>query len=382
MTRVGTQKKIAIPYGCNKLNYGSMLQAYALKEYIQDHFGYQCDFLWKKGGLIKYSNIRLEKIASMLSIAASHPSTIAPISKLICGTIFHRKEAKLFTAGTKRLYDDFKKTHYNIIICSDKELRVRALDYYKMVICSDQLWNSYDYYVDKMYYLRFCPEEKRVSYSTSMGSDTLSYWNRKTVSKYIREIPFVSVREQSAVDICNREIGIRATLVSDPTLLLDKETWKRKLGVIEKQSEPYCLAYFLREPSEAALSAIASMKENMPVKVLPYPYEAGGSSEIAGPREFVELLMNAGFVLTDSYHGTLFSINFEKPFITFLRPLQKRNENTRFDSIGQVLGVRERFATGEEWKKIIEMPMDFIHISAKRKAFVEKSQLYLEEALK
>jgi len=382
MTETAISKKVAIPYGCNKLNYGSMLQAYALKEYIQDHFGYQCDFLWKKGGLIKYSNIRFEKIASMLSIAMSHPSTVKPVSKLIYGTIFHRKEVTHFSSETKRLYDEFKKTHYNIILCSEKELRAKTEDYYKMVICSDQLWNSYDYYVDKMYYLRFCPKEKRVSYATSMGSDTLSYWNRKKVTKYIREIPFVSVREQSAVDICEQEIGVKATLVSDPTLLLDKGTWKRKLDVSEYHGEKYCLAYFLKQPSDAALEAIGFFKSRMPVKVIPYPYEAGGEAESAGPKEFIELLNGAEYVLTDSYHGTLFSTNFEKQFITFIRPLQKRNENTRFDNITQILGIGERFATGEEWKKIIGTPIDYSRVSEIKKSFVENSRSYLEEALK
>ena len=382
MTGTIVSKRIAIPYGCNKLNYGSMLQAYALKEYIQDRFGYQCDFLWKKGGLIKYSNIRFEKIASMLSIAIAHPSTIKPISRLAYGTLFHRKEVSHFSSETKHLYDDFKKKHYNIILCSEKELRAKSKEYYKMVICSDQLWNSYDYYIDKMYYLRFCPEEKRVSYATSMGSDTLSYWNVKKVSKYIREIPFVSVREQSAVDICEREIGVKATLVSDPTLLLDKETWCKKLDVSDNKKEQYCLAYFLKQPTTAALDAIAFFKARMPVKVIPYPYETDIITESAGPKEFIELINNAAYVLTDSYHGTLFSINFEKQFITFLKPLQKRNENTRFDNIAQVFGVGDRFAFGKEWKEIIGTHIDYSQISIKRKSFVEGSQLYLEEALK
>lgn len=374
-------KRIAIPYGCNKLNYGSMLQAYALKEYIQDRFGYQCDFLWKKGGLIKYSNIRFEKIASMLSIAIAHPSTLKPVSRLVYGTIFHRKEVTHFSTETKHLYDTFKIDNYNIILCSEKELREKSENYYKMVICSDQLWNSYDYYIDKMYYLRFCPEEKRVSYATSMGSDTLSYWNRRKVSKYIREIPFVSVREQSAVDICEREIGVKATLVSDPTLLLDKETWRKKLAISDNP-EQYCLAYFLKQPSAAALEAIAFFKGKMQVKVIPYSYEADVIAESAGPREFVELINNAAYVLTDSYHGTLFSVNFEKQFITFLRPLQKRNENTRFDNIAQVLDVGKRFVIDEEWKEIVETPIDYSQITLKRESFVEKSQLYLEDALK
>lgn len=375
-------KKIAIPYGCNKLNYGSMLQAYALKEFIQDHFEYKCDFLWKKGSLIKYSNIRPEKIASMISIAVSHPSTIKPISKLIYGTIFHRKETTHFTDKTKYLFDKFKKEHYSIILCSEKELREKSKNYYKMVICSDQLWNSYDYYIDKMYYLRFCPEKKRISYATSMGSDTLSYWNKRKVSKYIREIPFVSVREQSAVDICKRDIGVKATLVSDPTLLLDKKMWIKKLGISESKSEQYCLAYFLKQPSDAAKEAIDYFKAKMPVKVIPYSYEQGINAESAGPKEYIELLNNASYVLTDSYHGTLFSINFEKQFTTFMRPLQKRNENTRFDSIAQVLGVGERYVTGGEWRQIVETPVVYTEISQKRKAFVEKSMLYLEEALK
>ena len=375
-------RKIAIPYGCNKLNYGSMLQAYALKEYIQDRFNCQCDFLWKKGGLIKYSNIRFEKIASMLSIAITHPSTIKPVSRLVYGTLFHRKEVTHFSSETKRLYDEFKRDHYHIILCSNKELRAKSGNYYKMVICSDQLWNSYDYYIDKMYYLRFCPEEKRVSYATSMGSDTLSYWNKKKISKYIREIPFVSVREQSAVDICEREIGVKATLVADPTLLLDKEIWRKKLAISESTNEQYCLAYFLKQPSAAAQEAIDFFKTKMPVKVIPYPYGAGVNAESAGPREFIELLNGAEYVLTDSYHGTLFSINFEKQFTTFIRPLQKRNENTRFDNIAQVLGVGDRFATGDEWRKIIDTPMDYSKISDMRKSFVVKSRLYLEEALK
>ena len=382
MTGIKVSRKIAIPYGCNKLNYGSMLQAYALKEYIQDRFGYQCDFLWKKGGLLKYSNIRFEKIASMLSIAITHPSTIKTVSRLIYRTLFHRKEVIRFSSETKHLYDDFKSNHYNIILCSEKELRAKSAGYYKMVICSDQLWNSYDYYIDKMYYLRFCPEEKRVSYATSMGSDTLSYWNRKKVCKYIRDIPFVSVREQSAVDICEREIGVKATLVSDPTLLLDKETWRKKLAISENTNEHYCLAYFLKQPSTAALEAIDFFKTRMPVKVIPYPYDAGVNAESAGPREFIELINGAEYILTDSYHGTLFSINFEKQFTTFMKPLKMRNENTRFDNIAQTLGVGDRFVTGDEWKAIIDKPIDYSSISEMRKSFVEKSRTYLEEALK
>lgn len=232
-----------------------------------------------------------------------------------------------------------------------------------------------------MYFLRFTSRPKRVAYAPSFGTDKVAYYNEKTLKKYLSGFDHISVREESGKDICKMLIGRDVPVVLDPTLLLDKSSWIRLQGLKHIQQEDYCLAYFLKEPSTPAVELINGL--DMPVKVLPVAHVQIGQLGFAGPREFLELVLNAKYVLTDSFHGTIFSINFEKQFLCFDHSNASENEEaTRMTSILGKLGLEERFAPDRAvMKAILQKQIDYAEVKEKLEQQRRQSLAYLSQSL-
>ena len=143
-------------------------------------------------------------------------------------------------------------------------------------------------------------------------------------------------------------IGKDVQVLLDPTLLIDKETWIELLQLKENKPEkPYVLAYFLDEPSPKAKRIIGELANGgKEVVFLPYSRNEVWLDRCldAGPKEFLQILLNADVVCTDSFHGTAFSINFSKEFYCFEREYgQAANQSSRVISLLDSLGMKERF---------------------------------------
>lgn len=323
-------------------NYGSSLQVLATKTILKE-LGYDCRLVAMKS-LIKGRDIRIRKLITILirswlirgKNGANALSTYkGSYNKVMIGDSVTRFEQ--FT-------NEYLEPHY----MSWNSMKRLAKECIACFAGSDQIWNSSTMYVDPMYYLRFAPAEKRIAFAPSFGRDFVAEYNKKKMSKWISDFAYLSVREDSGVRLIKELTGRDAIHLIDPTLMVKGETWKNTLNLQNKQ-ENYILTYFLDKPSESARKAIAELKETLKCEVIAIPYQFDDMSYCdkvvpTGPIEFLDLINNAKCVLTDSFHGTAFSINLHTPFYVFGRNYgTAHSQNSRIESILKMMNMQDRF---------------------------------------
>ncbi len=323
-------------------NYGSSLQVLATKTILKE-LGYDCRLVAMKS-LIKGRDIRIKKLITILirswlirgKNGANALSTYkGSYNKVMIGDSVTRFEQ--FT-------NEYLEPHY----MSWNSMKRLAKECVACFAGSDQIWNSSTMYVDPMYYLRFAPAEKRIAFAPSFGRDFVAEYNKKKMSKWISDFAYLSVREDSGVRLIKDLTERDAIHLIDPTLMVKGETWKKTLNLQDKE-ENYILTYFLDKPSESARKAIAELKETLKCEVIAIPYQFDDMSYCdkvvpTGPIEFLDLINNAKCVLTDSFHGTAFSINLHTPFYVFGRNYgTAHSQNSRIESILKMMNMQDRF---------------------------------------
>lgn len=340
------KKKIGIATVHTGFNYGSCLQAYASQIFISS-MGYDTKLLWYKEGMVKGRDVRLKKIIVMVMRTFWRPN-------LLKKTFLTYKSSlkKEIDNDTKRKFLQFQKNNLKVKRCSWKEMKIFASDKNTLAcVCgSDQIWNATNIYIDPIFYLRFAPKFKRVAYAPSFGKNFVPDYNKKIISKYIKDFNHISVREEQGTKIIYDLIGKEVSSVLDPTLVLNKEQWLCSINKI-KLPKDYVLIYFLDKPTKAALLYIREITNRLkvPIIAIPYKYDELNIFEdlsymSAGPVEFINLISNAKFVFTDSFHGTAFSVNFNTPFYIF-----QRNYGTAADQSSRILSLLERINLKERF---------------------------------
>ena len=241
---------------------------------------------------------------------------------------------------------NFNNKYLNYSKVSYKNVK-SDFDYY--VCGSDQIWNlefsdirdNTDYY-----FLGFAPAEKKIAFSASVATEKISDDNIELFRSSISDFKAISVREQITRDFISNELGIESICTIDPTLMLSKEEWRtfeKKVKIKDK----YLLTYFLGDVSNELLTFIkTTAKENKLEIVNLYdsrfcPSTKKEKKEYAfSPSEFLWLVDNCEFFITDSYHGCVFSTIFEKPFRWFARKQDNQCDmNCRIKTLFLKLGL-------------------------------------------
>ena len=210
------------------------------------------------------------------------------------------------------------------------------------------------------------------------------------VSKWIQRFEYLSVREIAGKEIIQELTGKEVPVVLDPTFLFNKDEWYSNFEASNQQDEKYILCYFLSENSYywKVVSKIADILEFKVIIVpnTPDDFECPYEKYIdVAPSDFAKMIYDAAYVITDSFHGTAFAINFGIDFLTLARfsEKSKESENSRVKSILELLNFDDRFIVSdtisctveidkEKWKKC-EMLLE-----KKR----EESKQYLDNILK
>lgn len=335
-------KRVGLVTSFRELNYGAELQAYALQSIINS-LGYECDIVWIKTFLSKHRDIRIRKVIMMLLKMLRHPSIIASTFN-----IYGKSFSEEYTDGSKRYFEEFVQNNLKVEYYTYSELKKSAKKYYKYVCGSDQIWNANAVYVDPLYYLQFAPREKRVAYAPSFGGDYVPDYNKKAIKKFLEGFDTISVREEAGKRICAELINKDVQVVLDPTLLLDKEQWIERFD-LSKSEDEYILVYFLNKPNPILIDILNIINPNK-IKVIEIPYKHGLDEDFinvdAGPIEFLNLVYNAKYVITDSFHGTVFSIIFNKQFYTVKRDYgMKQEQSERLKSLLGMLNLKGHYIT-------------------------------------
>ncbi|KHA61683.1 hypothetical protein NL53_05040 [Vibrio variabilis] len=328
-------KKVGIATVSTGYNYGSSLQAYATKKLLAK-LGYEGELIRLKGGLVKGRDIRVKKLIVLVMRSLIHKRNVTSIYSQ-----YSKKGIKSISSNSRTFFDDFAREYLQPATYSWGNLKklAKSKDYSSFLCGSDQVWNGDTFYVDPLYYLEFAPKSKRIAFSPSFGRDKVADYNRKKIAKKIREIPYLSVREDVGCKIIRELTGKSSVVLVDPTLALSRDDWAEEFDLSNRiVSEPYILVYFLDVPSEQAKAFILALQKKLNVKVFSIPYKFNGELDFnhidAGPIEFLKLVFNAEYVVTDSFHGTAFSMNFGVKFATFERNYGKSgNQSSRVISL-------------------------------------------------
>jgi hypothetical protein len=335
-------KKIAILSFHKADNYGGILQIFALQKVVSD-----------------ISKMKVE----ILDFDQEYITNLKPIlPKFVNYKLYTKNVIRYFWrcylyqtthARKKRLrFNLFRNETLTISKrFSTKEENVAGYSTY--IVGSDQIWNSKLTNGDTTLFLDFVPNESRkISYAASFGHDYLTTIEKQNIIRYIPRMNYVSVREKEAVRLTTELIDREVALVLDPTLLLEQDKWYQKFSKNEKCiNSPYLLIYALEYNEQLYLIAqkVAAL---MKLKIVEISGPGLSRTKIkvnkkirdAGPVEFINFFRNAGFIVTNSFHGTAFSINFNKNFLC----IPHKTRRTRMDSLLELLNLENRSMESEK----------------------------------
>ena len=253
---------------------------------------------------------------------------------------------------------------------------------------SDQIWNPYifqDKQFDPAFLLDFVKEGRRIAYAPSLGVPQLPEDKAAELKRFLEPFSALSVREKRGQVLVREAAGRQAKVVLDPTLLLNGDDWG-KLAAPPQHQGPYILCYFVSDPGEAAPYALAlSKRTGWPiVQLAGARRKIEGAREIvfdAGPREFLGLFQHAAAVVTNSFHGAAFSLQFRKDFFTSMSPKERREPTfSRIYSLLSRLGCADRII-GLDTTAPIDAKMDYDQVYERLEAAPADSLAYLKAAV-
>lgn len=293
----------------------------------------------------------------------------------------------------KILFENFRK-EYLPIYPQGKRIGENELEEickkYECIICgSDQIWSQDPKLYDRSdaYFINFDFNGRRISYAASFG-DNLDYAeeNKNHILSYIEKFDSVSVREQEAQKfLSNNNISSEVTV--DPTLLISKSQWE-KLAVSPNNKEDYIL-YFSVNSRKYSINIAKKLAKQTGLKVIelnPHPksWNSGFIKKYGiGPCEFLGYILNAKYIVTNSFHGTVFSILFNKPFLAAFDEKDGNiiKENRKYTLIEKV-GLQDSIMTESktiDLKTINHIPWD--DVNAKIEQLKKESMEYLKKSL-
>ncbi len=350
-------------------NYGAVLQTYALQHYFEE--------MGNEVEIIDYKLPNQTIKGYLLNINNKFKKN--PIIKLayLAKTLYPKHI-------TTRLFRDFQERRLKlsepVTLDEEKRWNFPKADIY----CSgsDQIWNPRANGGFNPVYFLDGVTGKKISYASSIGIPDLTDKEGKIIKEYLKDYCFISVRELSSIPIL-KNLGYRPVCVLDPTLLLGQEEWRYfSHGQVEEES--YLLVYYFgNAKSILNIARQIAQKKGLKIRRISVGFEKYSNDDViekfVTPERFVSLFLNAAYVITNSFHGTIFSINFEKQFLSY--PITENN--ARFDSVFQMFDLQERNLrrySGEEYKELSDI--DYVKVSGILEEKREESYVYLKRALR
>ena len=356
-------------------NYGTVLQAYALQTLLR--------------------NLGVE--ACIVPLQASRDTGIRRIvSKTLRGTILKierlcRERGGQWHAG----FEKFRKSHFNYrgkAYCDFAKALEMEYDVDYLVFGSDNIWSPWavglDTAMSRVFFGDGIDHPCKIVYAASTGAALNDCDQKDAVVERIRRGGFlrISCREQSNVDFLN-DSGIHAVLAPDPTLLLEADEWLRTADAPQLESESYVFGYDLGHPG--AFSVLAVCKELAGISRLavriPFPRQVWAARSCAclpGPAQWLGFMRNAAFVVTNSFHGVMFSLLFHRKFAYIPIEGETGRLNARAFAILKRCSLQERVvAPGNGVDVIAKKNVDWSRVDAEIDILRRCGIDYLKEAL-
>ena len=354
-------------------NYGATLQAYALCKTVKE-CGYDAEIIDYRpyktainylGRLMpvkpvhgNYSKYKLESYFILYTIQSWR------MRRFLVSKMDLSKEKVYKKAGLEKLKDK-----YDIVICG-----------------SDQIWHTGDKFIggfNPAFFLDFVDvkKTKKISYAPSFGQTVNLGTNKQLISQLISQFDRIAVRDSNSLRLIEQECNKTATKVLDPTFLNDFSEFKFNPKIEEKYILLYSIKSYSAEQENKIKSLIASIPklQNLSIVSLARPCKIADTNLITvDPEEWVGYFRKASYVITSSYHGTIFSIKFKHPFTVFTQP-----NNIKIKDLLKDLNLENRIIDGENTKLLAEQSeainYDSVYTIIENK--IEQSKQYLIEAI-
>ena len=377
--------KIGIITIQNVNNYGAELQCCALCRKLQS-MGYDVEVINYLFGIHPKHIHAGEKRTVSISLKQDIKVRLLPIvQNLFC--LFHHKNKEL----RNQRFDEFHATYNRLtkkVYPSVQSLYEANFDYDVLCIGSDQVWNYEKGYSLEPFFASFDKKgTRKISYGSSIGLSKLSPEAENVFKKELSGFTSLSVREQQASDLLHKLLNKDVDVVLDPTLLLNSNEWLEVAKTEMCPNEKYVLVYIVTiKPCNYVLEVARKVAKERGLKIVricrdAYPEHSGNDVEeilTAGPSDFVGLFSRAEFVVTNSFHGTVFSINFSKPFYSVIK--SHHSTNSRLTSILKKLNLEDRILpVGSPLPEISDI--DFAIPAEKLDGERQYSLAYLKRAL-
>lgn len=363
-------------------NYGGLLQNYALQESLRrlGHTPITINQYWplipKKNYLIKSAKNIVKRI----------------IGRKYTPLVYIKdNDIKTISVNTDKFINNYLTCTKRVSRLADYRKVIAEENLEAIIVGSDQVWRPIYCRNIERSYLNFAEgfRIKRIAYAASFGVDEWEYSNEQTQTckELVKKFEAVSVREEGGIKLCQDFLDINAKLVLDPTMLLDKEDYIKLVDISEiPQSNGNLFTYILdmTEEKQAYIEKVAQKTRLTPFTAMPakgkeYIKTDIGQCVYPPVEQWLRAFMDAEFVVCDSFHGAVFSIIFNKPFIIIGN---KERGMSRFHSLTKLFSLEERLISDFDNIEIIEKHIDWGSINEKREQMKTLSFNFIKEGLK
>lgn len=380
-------KKIGLSVCYDTKNFGSQLQVLATVKKIEE-LGYQT-------GIIRY-----KKTMSLRFVLQSLPRVFN--SYFIRNKITHMnrrrairqhpeiaEKVRIRDRRFRRFVDENFHNLSEPYVGWNQLVKKSAQDFDAFLCGSDQLWLPSNL-GSHFYTLEYAPDDKpKIAYATSFGVSQIPWYQKRRTAAYLNRFQSLSTREVAGSRMIRELTQREAPVVCDPTLLFDAAEWDKMIPRRVVIDEPYIFAYFLGT-NPVHREAAEELRKQTGLRIVTCPFldnyvesdRQFGDVQLfdMDSADFVNLIRNAAYVLTDSFHGSVFSILYHKQFITFNRFLEGSNSrNSRIDSLCAILGLGERRYDGDI--TVIDREIAYERVDERIAGLRESSIDYLKGAL-
>lgn len=366
------------------ISYGANLQCLGLLLFLRGK-GYDAEIIDYSD--MAYQQMRKEnKLRSLLLMLARYASNGLSLLKSKRNASRITKQQQQYTdelTERRRRFEEFQIKYYKtspLIYSGCNDIKRTPPSYSAYICGSDQIWNPSFCDMDDNYFLAFAPKRRRIAYAPSFGQARLPWYAKLVYRKRLKNIDYLSVREETGREIIRRLIGKEVPVVIDPTLLISSDEWKKiaETSIVETPQK-YILTYFIGidDYIKHYIDGIKQVYSDYEIVNLVF------DQTNYGPADFLKLISCASFVFTNSFHGMAFCINFNVPFVVgrTMKDQGKGNAFSRIDNLLIELGLSGRIINVGDVLDETYLNLDFSTANKRRQEWVTCSETYLLNAI-
>lgn len=363
----------------NTNNYGGALQAYALCEYIKK-LNIDCEQINYNVRDINYVNtVRCSRFLRFLNF---FPKILEVLERKIYNKLFRER---------KKLMNDFLNLVPHSKLYTRETIKEANFCYDYFITGSDQVWNL-NWYNKNMFLDFVYDDAKKISYAASFGKKITDDKQLDLIQSHLEHFSHISLRENDSISILESRLLKKIYHVLDPTLLLGVKDWDKLAIYSDKKYENYIFCYFLGDDKrQKKFVKKFAKRKKLSVYYVPHIeyftikgiYSYGKKIKDFSIYDFVNLIKNAEYVFTDSFHCAAFSCMYKRKFYVFDRK-GNENMNIRLENLLEIFDRKNSFLKNANeivFQDVLKSDDSFVYDDKKYLSLIENSKIFLKKSL-